>query len=322
MSNDNQTQKNETLTAIDQAKQELEIVAATNATNYMNPVIWKQMDAMSRVFIQSGAMPAHLKNAAQVMVVLQAGQEIGLKPMESLNSIYIVKGSVNLWGRAVTKRYREHGYKIEYAHGENDCTATVTRGKESYSYTYTFDEAEQSGYTKDYNGNLKPGWLPGLNRKLKLSYGALNVIAKLYTPEVLGSAEGIAEVIEDAQITEAEEPKTQAAEAKIVKGGESSSLSDFMKQRKAAKTEQKPTETEQESTETEQKPTKKDEKPTPKAEPAEEKSPEWKKLQRVYFATIKEMNIDHDDVKEMEGFESLNDLNLDKLKDLVGRLKS
>lgn len=324
MSNDNQTvQENETLTAVDQAKQELEIQAATRPSDYMNPVVWKQMDAMSRVFIQSRAMPSYISNAAQLMVVLQTGLEMDMKPMESINSLYIVNGTVNVWGKAITKRFREHGYKISYEHGDDTCKATVTRGKDSFSYEYTFAEAEQSGIIKTRSGDLKPGWLPGINRKLKLAYGALNVISRLYTPEVLGSAEGIAEVAQDytEQIEETRKVET-AQEATIVQGGKSSSLSDFMKQRKAAKTEQNVTETAQESTESDEKQPESDESEQKPEAPEYTLGKEWQKKKREYFATLKEMKIDHKDVKEMEGFSSLNDLDLDALTDLVKRLKS
>jgi hypothetical protein len=36
-----------------------------------------------------------------------------------------------------------------------------------------------------------------MNRKLKLRYGVLNMIAKTYLPEVLGSVRGIVEIEED-----------------------------------------------------------------------------------------------------------------------------
>lgn len=316
--------ENETLTAVDQAKEQLEIAAATRPSDYMNPVVWKQMDAMSRVFIQSRAMPSYINNAAQLMVVLQTGLEMDMKPMEAINSLYIVNGTVNVWGKATTRRFREHGYVISYDHDTVDqCTATVKRGKESYSYTYTFKEAQESGITTDRSNNLKPGWKPGINRKLKLSYGALSVIAKLYVPEVLGSAEGIAEVAQDQAEQIQEARKAEAVEdATIIQGGNSSSLSDFMKNRKAAKTVQKETETDQNEPETDKKQPKKD-KSEPKAEkPDHTAGPQWQKKKKEYFATIKEMNIAHDDVKEMEEFKSLNDLDLDKLTDLVKRLKS
>lgn len=184
-------------------------------TKYLNPTIWAQMKGMAEVFARSGAFPPDM-NSNKLMVILEAGLEMGMKPIESVKSFYFVKGTLNIFGAAVTRRLREHGWMIEYAEEENKCTATVRKNGEEYSDTLTFDEADKSGWTK-YGGNLKPGWLPGANRKLKLRYGALSAIVKTYIPEVLGSATDIAEVAMDmAPVISGE---TMPAKTVEIKGG-------------------------------------------------------------------------------------------------------
>lgn len=161
------------------------------STEYMNPVIWKQMAVMADTFYKSGAMPDD--NSAKVMVKIQAGYEMGMKPLESVKSFYFVKGSLNIFGSAIMRRLREHGWKISYQEEPNKCVATISKETETYSEIFTFEEAEKSGWTKA-NGNLKPGWFEGVNRRLKLRYGATSLLIKTYVPEVLGSATDIAEV--------------------------------------------------------------------------------------------------------------------------------
>jgi hypothetical protein len=166
-------------------------------TTFMNPSVWTQIRTMGKVFFESKAIPSSIVNEAQLIMVLQAGFEMGMTPVESLQSLYIVKGSINIYGKAVTKRLRIHGWRIEYKdESDSSCTAIVRRDDEEYTETYTYEMARKSGYV----GEGKVGWKEGINRRLKLRYGALSILIKSYIPDVLGSAEDIKEVIEDVQI--------------------------------------------------------------------------------------------------------------------------
>lgn len=188
---------------LDTRRQELTINLYEQAmqvqTNFLNPNVWQQIRAMGRVFFDSKAIPSSIANEAQLVMVLQAGFESGMTPIESISSLYIVNGSINIYGKAVTRRFRNHGWKIEYKN-ESDagCTAVVTKGDEQFEETYLFADAQKSGYCDDKkNGGLKVGWKEGINRKLKLRYGALSMILKSYLPDVLGNFADIKEIAED-----------------------------------------------------------------------------------------------------------------------------
>lgn len=175
----------------------------TEKTAFMDPNLYIQMKAMANDFIASKAIPACWQTPSQVLVGLQTGLEMGMKPMEALNSLYYVNGAINVWGKATTRRVKEHGYDIAYSdESQESCTGTVTKknaaGKviEKYVETFTFEDAKLSGYT-GAEGNLKVGWKPGMNRRKKLRYGVLSLIISTYIPEVLGSAMGIVEVSDD-----------------------------------------------------------------------------------------------------------------------------
>lgn len=187
--------------------------------NYFSPVVWDQMGKMASTFIQSRAMPSTIQNAAQAIVVMQTGFEMGMKPMEAIKSLYIVNGQVNIYGAATIRRLREHGYSVSYEMKKEDggsCTATVTKGKEKYVETYSFDNAAKSDYTTA-NGKLKVGWKPGINRIMKLRYGVISMIIKSYIPEVMGSAGDIVEVAEDyPEIKEEKKAETGTVEPKTV----------------------------------------------------------------------------------------------------------
>jgi hypothetical protein len=189
----------------------------TEQTSVLNPVEYEQMKMLANDFIKSGSVPKSFENASQILMALQSGREMGMTPVESMQSLYIVNGMLNIWGKAVPRRLREHGYQLNYTEeSPESCTVVVKNqdGTEMYTETLTFREAQDSGYTTDSNGRLKIGWRLGVNRKLKLRYGALSILIKTYLPEVLGSTANIVEVAQDYD-PEAEQIKVDGAQARI-----------------------------------------------------------------------------------------------------------
>jgi hypothetical protein len=170
--------------------------------------LWAHMNTVSKTLIESRALPGYLTNPAQVMVILETGQEMGFKFMESIKYLYIVNGAITLQGQGAIRRLVEAGYQVKYEEKDDECTAKVfTGGIEVARETVTFSDAEKSGYVYKSGGTeLKPGWLPGLNRKIKLRYQAVSIIVKTRLPDVLGAALDIKEVAEDYEIIKPAEP--------------------------------------------------------------------------------------------------------------------
>jgi hypothetical protein len=177
-------------------------------------------------------------------MILQAGHEMGMKPVEAMKSLYIVNGNINLWGSAIIRRLREHSWRIQYemkTEKGGTCIATVTKGDETYTETMSFESADLSGYTKSNAGTLKVGWKAGVNRNLKLRYGVISMIVKTYIPEVLGSASDIVEVAEDRPAEEGEIVTETPTDGKsvIIKGADKTAIGDFIAKAKAKKEEEK-----------------------------------------------------------------------------------
>lgn len=172
-------------------------------SDFLDPIVWSQMGVMASTFKKSGALPAS-ENEFTLMMKFQAGREMGMTQMESIKSFYFVNGNMNIFGSALMKRLRFFGWSITYKDSPNKCVVTVKKLKddktgeyETFTDSLTFEEAEQSGWTKSRTGEVKDNWLPGANRKMKLRYGAVSMLIKSYIPEVLGSATDIAEVATD-----------------------------------------------------------------------------------------------------------------------------
>lgn len=186
----------------DTKKQTAEITKLVNTqkTGVIDPIAWKQIKGMADTLIESKALPQYIQNKEQAIVVMQAGFEMGMKPLESLNSLYLVNGQITIWGKALVKRFKVHGWTLSYKDKKDETTVTATNKKtgETVSESMSFKEAEKSNYTRGRDGKLKFGWQEGTNRILKLRYGALNKMLKTQLPEVLDSAQGVAEVYQDS----------------------------------------------------------------------------------------------------------------------------
>lgn len=119
--------------------------------------------------------------------------------------MYFVGGKLQIYGKATPAALRRAGWRIrKFEETKDSCTATVFNPKtdEEITDTFTFQDAELSGFTKDKYGNIKLGWKEGANRKRKLRYGVLSQIIHTYLPEVLGSVTGIGDYSEDYMAAE------------------------------------------------------------------------------------------------------------------------
>jgi len=180
------------------------------ALNFINPKLWQSMKAMSDVFITSGALPNTIKNAAQLMLVLQAGYEAGLQPVDSINSMYIVNGKVVMYGDTVISQVHKAGHKIIWG----ECTdekaeVTIERGDngEKLSGTATIAEARKAGVV-----DKSQAWQKYPKRMLK--YKAFAETAHFIVPDALKGI-GIAEEFEGVE-------EEKAAGVIIKKAGEKS----------------------------------------------------------------------------------------------------
>lgn len=184
----------------DEDKREINLAVMTQNTSVMNPVEHEQMKKMADEYWKSGALSDAFQNVNQVIMAVNAGREMGMGFVESLNGLYFVGGKLNIYGKATPSALRRHGWRIEYSNETGDsCTATVTneRTGETITDTFTFEEAKLSGFVSDRSGKIKVGWKQGANRKRKLRYGVLSQIIHTYIPEVISGVNGIGEYSQD-----------------------------------------------------------------------------------------------------------------------------
>ncbi len=94
-----------------------------------------------------GFIPDHFKNASQVAAVILAGRELGVGPMASLRSFYLVNGKLGMDASFVSGRMLAHGIGLEWLTDTDECASVkLTRpGCAPYVSTFSRADAERAG---------------------------------------------------------------------------------------------------------------------------------------------------------------------------------
>jgi hypothetical protein len=119
---------------------------------------------LGKVFAESGLFP-DIKSASQGFIKILAGKELGLSPIQSLNSFFFVNGKIGISAQtmgALVKKSGKYDYKI-ISHDENQCTLEFFRlGEKNESLgqsTFTIKDAARAGIVngaawKNYPKNM------------------------------------------------------------------------------------------------------------------------------------------------------------------------
>src|SRR5437588_10576417 len=155
--------------------------AEARSLEFMNPKRWQVMNVMAQTFIQSGALPSSIKNAAQLIMVFQAGYEAGMQPLEAISAYYIVNGKITLYGQMAITQVVKAGHQVVFTDCTDEtATCTITRGdtKQSMTQTYTMKMARERGLP-----NGKDVWAKFPENMLR--FKAFNLVANFLVPDAL-----------------------------------------------------------------------------------------------------------------------------------------
>jgi hypothetical protein len=174
------------------------------------------------------------RDAAQAIVKIQAGAELGFPPVASMTGVYIVKGKVSLSANliaAAIKRSGKYNYRIR-EHTDTACELEFFEGSESVgSSRFTMQDASKAGLTSN-----SPTW-KNFPRNMLFARCISNG-AKWYCPDVFGGPiytpdELGAEVNEDGEpLAEPPPPQRETPrreEPKQLPPGDKAALKKFVK---------------------------------------------------------------------------------------------
>lgn len=102
---------------------------------------------ISDVFAKSG-MFSDAKQAAQVFVKIQAGQEMGIPPFAAVSGVHIIQGKPTIGAGLMAARIKASGkynYKV-VEQSDKKCSIDFYEGKEMIgNSTFTIEEAKKAG---------------------------------------------------------------------------------------------------------------------------------------------------------------------------------
>lgn len=103
--------------------------------------------SIGKAFAESG-MFADTKSAAQAIVKIQAGQEIGIPPFAAMTGIHIIQGKPTIGAGLIASRVKGSG-KYDYKVIQNDdkqCSIDFYQGQNKIgNSTFTIEEAKKAG---------------------------------------------------------------------------------------------------------------------------------------------------------------------------------
>ena len=103
--------------------------------------------SIGKAFAESG-MFADIKSAAQAMVKIQAGLELGIKPFAAMSGIHIISGKATIGAGLIASAIKGSG-KYDYriiVQSDKVCKIEFFQGKESIGVSsFTIEEAKKAG---------------------------------------------------------------------------------------------------------------------------------------------------------------------------------
>ena len=144
-----------------------------------------------QIFIKSKLLPEGM-TWAQGFTIASYGKELGMKPLESLQDIYIVKGKPAMSAKLMKRRVHEKLPKALFQIVMNTETETVIKASrdaekiEPTTYTMTRAECDAAGWTKDNKG-MKYNWRA--QPATMLLYRLISKVCRIEFPDCLGSVQ-------------------------------------------------------------------------------------------------------------------------------------
>lgn len=83
-----------------------------------------------------------------VLIAIQFGMEVGLKPMQAIQNIAVINGRPSIWGDAMIALVQSHPaceYISEYMQNGAAFCAVKRRGEEEHVTKFSFDDAKKAG---------------------------------------------------------------------------------------------------------------------------------------------------------------------------------
>jgi hypothetical protein len=126
-----------------------ELTTQGEVTFSLSPRNLAEAMEFAKIIASSDMVPKdYVGKPGNVLVAVQTGAELGLKPMQSLQGISIINGRPGVWGDAMRALVISHPEFEDLHEDKQDTQCTVTlkrRGHSAVVTTFTMDDAKKAG---------------------------------------------------------------------------------------------------------------------------------------------------------------------------------
>ena len=154
--------------------------------------------SIGKAFAESGMFP-DIKSAAQAIVKIQAGAELGIAPFAAMSGIHIIKGKPTIGAgimASMVKASGKYNYRV-IEQTDKKCSIDFYEGKELIgNSTFTIEEAKKAGTQN----------LERFPRNMLFARAMSNGV-KWYTPDVFAGPVYVPEEMEFPTLPDAEPTK-------------------------------------------------------------------------------------------------------------------
>jgi hypothetical protein len=126
-----------------------ELTTQGESTFSLSPRNLAEAMEFAKIIASSDMVPKdYVNKPGNVLVAVQTGAELGLKPMQSLQGISVINGRPGIWGDAMWALVISHP-EYEDSHeekGDTQCTITLKRrGRSAVVVTFSLEDAKKAG---------------------------------------------------------------------------------------------------------------------------------------------------------------------------------
>jgi hypothetical protein len=126
-----------------------ELTTQGEPTFSLSPRSLAEAMEFAKIIAQSDMVPKdYVNKPGNVLVAVQTGAELGLKPMQSLQGISVINGRPSIWGDAMRALVISHPEFEDLHEDKQDTHCTVTlkrRGRSAVVTTFSMEDAKKAG---------------------------------------------------------------------------------------------------------------------------------------------------------------------------------
>lgn len=126
-----------------------ELTTQGEPTFSLSPRSLAEAMEFAKIIAQSDMVPKdYVSKPGNVLVAVQTGAELGLKPMQSLQGISVINGRPSIWGDAMRALVISHPEFEDLHEDKQDTHCTVTlkrRGRSAVVTTFSMEDAKKAG---------------------------------------------------------------------------------------------------------------------------------------------------------------------------------